>query len=98
MERMEFIKQIEELEKKQKEIKQEINLLKLKYIEENKSFEIGDRVKTKRGEIGIVYNFDLDYKDEVKPLMWKEKKDGSASKFKLNIYYASDIVGLADIF
>lgn len=86
------------LEQEVKTIENEIQAIREHYIEKNKTFEIGDRVKTKYNEIGIVFGFDLDWNGDVKPLMWKEKKDGTPSKHKLNVYYACHVIGSADIF
>lgn len=98
MDKETYKKKTEYLSQELLSINNEIQAIRERYIEKNKTFEIGDRVKTKHNDIGIVFGFDLDWNNDVKPLMYKEKKDGTRSKHKLNVYYASDIVGLADIF
>ena len=85
------------LKEKLRETKEQIVIIKEQYIEANKTFQIGDRVKTAHNEFGIVYGFGLDWNGDVKPLMKKEKKDGKASKFELNVYKV-DQVRLADNF
>lgn len=83
------------LKEKLRETKWQIEAIRQQYIEANKTFKIGDRVKTTHNEFGIVYGFDLDWDGNVKPLMKKEKKDGKPSKFELNVYKVCQ-VRLAD--
>lgn len=80
-----------------RELKEQIVIITKQYIEANKPFQVGDRVKTTHNEFGIVYGFDLDWDGDVKPLMKKEKKDGKASKLELNVYKVGQ-VRLADNF
>ena len=48
------------LKEKLRETKEQIVIIKEQYIEANKTFQIGDRVKTAHNEFGIVYGFGLD--------------------------------------
>lgn len=66
-----------------------------KYINENKRFEIGDRVRVmsenKRhiGD-GIVKGFTVSSRDEVIPILLKIKKDGTAGKHNLTFYHSGE--------
>ena len=67
--------------------------LEKKYIEANKTFNIGDRVySAKEKQYGYVTEFVLDWNRNVKPKALKEKKDGTMSKISLYVFSAEDIV------
>lgn len=58
------------------------------YIDSNKKFEIGQRVKVvskdeKNTEFGYISNIKIGYKGELEYEMFKEKKDGKPSRHKL---------------
>lgn len=70
-----------------KTFKDSIELLEKEYIETNKPFKIGDRIRnTTYGDFGFVNGFELDYNDNIKPIAYKEKKDGTPSKQNMYIY------------
>lgn len=63
------------------------------YIEANRPFNIGDAVEVvnislplRPKEYGIVYDFRIAPNGLVSPLLYKIKKDGTASKNKIHIY------------
>ncbi len=63
-----------------------------KYIEENKMFEIGDRIMDDKQNFGYVYGFEIDYADDVRPKAYKEKKDGTPSKHSMYISHYSSVI------
>jgi len=55
------------------------------YKKDNRIFKDGDRVKITNGRevrYGIVYGYKIGYRDELVPLLYKMKKDGTASKVR----------------
>ena len=87
MTKEEFIKEKEFLEDKIKTLKESIKLLTNEYINDNKPFEIGAKIKNKQySDFGIVYGFELHYDNTIKPLAYKVKKDGNPSKHNMYIY------------
>lgn len=62
------------------------------YIESNKKFNIGDRVKNiKHNEFGFVNSFDVDWMYNVKSICKKEKKDGTQSLQKMYVFDDSQL-------
>lgn len=96
MEKSDYLSKKNELDSKIKELQIKLHQLKKDYIEKNRKFENGDLIKIITAEFnyyskiiennisfGYVDGFELNYKDEVIPILLKQKKDGTKSKNKL---------------
>ncbi len=59
--------------------------------------KVGDKVKTSRNEIGVVGGFTWDTRGEsIKPRLLKLKKDGTASKNELHMWYSDTCTSYSD--
>jgi len=89
-----FVRQKVELNGKIDELRQVINKLKAEYIEANKPFNLGDKVKVIKGksvEFGVVTGFEIRYSNSVECVLNKLKKDGTQSQIKLYVWGAEKI-------
>lgn len=74
---------------KMKTLKKE---LEAEYVECNKRFNLGDRIKKVRGqEFGYITGFKIDWHGNIAEHAVKEKKDGTPSKHSMFIYQSSEI-------
>lgn len=78
----------------------ETELIK-KYIDSNKEFEVGEKVKvtSEKGviEFGFISKVKLNYSSQIKYEVVKEKKDGTPSQHKLYVWYSSKISSRTEI-
>lgn len=100
MTKEEYLKELEILNNIIKKANESIMLLRDKYIEANKEFEIGEKVKiitpTKRDwddkiipqkeRFGIVYGYKLSYQNNINYLICKPKTDGGMSKINDTVW------------
>lgn len=92
MTKEQFIASRDEIKKNISQLRDKHEQLILEYIKANKRFEIGDRVQ--EGEIkefGYVNDYGVDYRDEVKHICRKEKKDGTPSLHSMFIVRDRDL-------
>lgn len=77
----------------------ETELIK-KYIDSNKEFEIGEKVKVTHigGEIefGFISKVKLNYSSQIEYEVVKEKKDGTPSQHKLFMWYNCKISSITE--
>ena len=78
----------------------ETELIK-KYIDSNKEFEVGEKVKvtSEKGviEFGFISKVKLNYSSQIEYEVVKEKKDGTPSQHKLYVWYSSKISSRTEI-
>jgi hypothetical protein len=93
MKKEDFKLEYENLKNQISEINLKIIDLEKKYIDANKTLNIGDRVySAKEKQYGYVNEFVLDWNKNIKPKVLKEKKDGTMSMISLYVFSAEDVV------
>lgn len=68
--------------------------LKIEYINANKPFDIGQKVKViknTQNQFGFIRGYEVDYNYEIKPVIYKMKKDGTESQIRLYVWYDDKI-------
>lgn len=62
-------------------LSQKLKQLENEYIQSNKKFNVGDKIKTSRNELGIIYGFRIisHLDNKIEPVCKKIRKDGTAS-------------------
>lgn len=96
MEKSDFLQRKKQIEDNIYQLKKELSSLKAKYIESNQKFEIGELIKVIIPEIkfqnrvveeevlfGYVDGFEINYSGQVLPILFKQTKNGTKSKFRL---------------
>ena len=86
MKKEEYIKKYDELTKKMEEVRKELLEVKKEYIASNTTYPIGTKLKltfpkrpdSKKVEYGIVRGYEISVNNEVRPVLAKMKKDGTA--------------------
>ena len=72
----------------------ELKRVEQQFIDSNKEFDIGDKVKiTRRGnmvEIGFICSFSIEF-DHIRYYCKKEKKDGTMSNINLYVWFEDKI-------
>jgi actin-like ATPase involved in cell morphogenesis len=93
MGKQEYIELEKEINSKIYNLRESLKIAKENYIEANKPFEIGDRVMCQsKKTFGYVVSFEINYSNEVKPVCFKEKKDGTQSQIKMYVWNDSDLI------
>lgn len=90
----EYIKEKGLIQSKIDELKQNLKVLESQYIETNSPFEIGELVLVNNGstiEKGIVDNYEVDWTNNITPIIKKIKKDGSKSQHKIWVWTSGKI-------
>ena len=91
MKKEEYLKKKEDIEKELVKLYQEQKKLGKEYIDTNMQFPIGSKVRVtffenvpigERGKVvyGIVKRYEIGWNDEVRPVLSKVNKDGTAHK------------------
>ena len=96
MEKSDFLQRKKQIEDNIYQLKNELSSLKAKYIESNQKFEIGELIQVIIPKIkfqnrvieeeilfGYVDGFDINYSGQVQPILFKQTKNGTKSKFRL---------------
>ena len=95
MTKEEYSNKLTELESQIGQIRAEISELKYKYIQANKMFEKGDKVRVIHGSNPVLYGFvgdhEIHWDGAVRPVIFKMKKDGTESMQKL-FAWTTDII------
>jgi hypothetical protein len=91
MNKLEYIQQKESIEAQIKELRDKLIVLNKQYISDNAEFEIGEKVKVitpeekgwraEKTRFAFVKSFGIGYNNEVRPILVKIKKDGTASQY-----------------
>jgi hypothetical protein len=91
--KQEYIELEKEINSKIYNLRESLKIAKEKYIEANKPFNIGDRVMCQSKKMfGYVTSFEISYNNEVRPICFKEKKDGTQSQIKMWVWNDSDLI------
>ncbi len=95
MTKEEYIKEKEILTRIIKETHERVSNLTNEYIKRNASFKVGDIVTITNtrdnSRNAIVNGFELDYNDNIKPTLFKIKKDGTPSMHKDYVWMSDKI-------
>lgn len=85
MTKEEFEIKKEAINKKKLLLSQELKQIENEYIQSNKKFNVGDKIKNSRNELGIISGFKIiDVLDNrIEPVCKKIRKDGTASVYDL---------------
>ena len=94
--KLQYQKEKEKITDQIQGLKNTLRDLELKYIEENRPFNYGDRVNVINTgnstiEEGIVRDFEVDWLNNIKTNVCKIKKDGTSSQHKIYVYSTSII-------
>lgn len=90
----EYIKEKNLILSKIDELKKDLKVLESQYIETNSPFEIGELVLVTNGETsekGFVDGYEVDWSNDIIPIIKKIKKDGSKSQHKIWVWTNSTI-------
>jgi len=91
MKKEEYIKRLNEINDRLRELQQEKNNLNLQYIRETElnKFNYGEKVRVRKGK-EILYAFamgcEIEYDGEIRLILKKVKKDGTPAQH-LRVYY-----------
>jgi len=91
MTKEEFTKVLNDLREREKEIRRIREQATKEYIETNSVFKAGDRVSVD-GQNGVVIGNEINYDNNVIPIVNKQKKDGTPHKSaRIHIWYRSKV-------